>query len=116
MVYQKQQVKRKCVICSKEFIGKKAQQYCSKAHKERAKTIRRRKFILDYKDGKSCSICGWNKHPEILQFHHINETGKEECVSQLVCQLKEKIIKEIEKCILVCPNCHSWIHFPNSLK
>ncbi len=61
-------------------------------------------FILNYKSDKFCVKCGWKEHPEILQFHH-NQQNKEFgiCNTNTV---NEKLIKEIKKCILLCPNCH----------
>ena len=32
--------------------------------------LKRKNLILKYKEGKSCCMCGYNKHTEILQFHH----------------------------------------------
>ncbi len=72
----------------------------------------RRNFILKYKSERSCEICNWNDHTEILQFHHKELTKKkfQIGVSSYGIPL-EKIKKEMIKCILLCPNCHNWIHY-----
>jgi hypothetical protein len=62
-----------------------------------------------------CVLCG-ERHPACLEFHHINPKIKENTIAQIVRHgLKESIIenltKEINKCMPVCSNCHSKIHF-----
>jgi ferredoxin len=74
--------------------------------------IRNREFINQYKKDKKCTLCGYNKYPSLLAFHHKNRKGKDTDINTLKKSLKNlKIIeKEIKKCILACPNCHSEIH------
>jgi len=73
-----------------------------------------RLWVRAYKKNKLCQICGWNEHSEILQFHHTGN-DKAQGVSELVNNNVglERIKAEIDKCILICPNCHMWIHFEN---
>lgn len=66
-----------------------------------------RDFFLNYKKDKFCSICGYKEHTNILEFHH-NSGNKEFDVSSLI--HFDLIEKEIKKCILICPNCHRWLH------
>lgn len=60
-----------------------------------------------------CAYCGWNEHPEILNFHHVDPTTKEFGFSgsEVGNFSMERLQKEIDKCILLCPNCHQWLHF-----
>jgi len=75
---------------------------------------RNKRFVLDYKYQRCCVLCGWKKHTEILQFHHTNKKEKVRGISQLVRANSLKAIKdEIKKCILLCPNCHFWLHYNN---
>lgn len=70
-----------------------------------------REFIRNEKKGKCCSKCNYHKHSEILEFHHVR--GKKKAtISQLRSRrFSNKIIKEeMDKCILLCPNCHMWLH------
>ena len=58
--------------------------------------------------GGKCVICGYNKCPASLDFHHINPEEKEFGVSGNNYS-KSRIDNEIKKCILVCKNCHGEI-------
>lgn len=73
-------------------------------------------FLREYKKDKSCVICGWNEHPDILQFHHRDPKTKELKLSKgsVGNYGKDKIIEEVNKCDLLCPNCHYWLHFQNN--
>jgi len=72
-----------------------------------AKQCRKEKvqYVQDYKLSKGCSLCGYNKNPRFLGFHHPDD-NKEFNVSVSGMSL-ERIKKEIGKCILLCVNCHS---------
>lgn len=76
--------------------------------------IRRRKNVkikaVEYKGG-SCEICGYNKCNEALQFHHLDPTQKDFGISAGgFTRSWEKVKSELDKCIMVCANCHSEIH------
>lgn len=63
---------------------------------------------VQYKGGK-CSICGYNKCNHALDFHHLNPQEKEFIISGGTRSF-EFMKLELDKCILVCKNCHSEIH------
>lgn len=70
--------------------------------------------IIEYKKlVGNCQRCGWNGHPEILQFHHREPKKKKFTISQtnLGCRSWDKIMEEIKRCDLICPNCHYYIHY-----
>ena len=60
--------------------------------------------------GSQCSICGYNKCMSALEFHHLNSEEKEFSLGQNTNIATEKALKETEKCILICANCHREIH------
>ena len=61
--------------------------------------------------GNKCIICGYNKCQRALNFHHIDPSKKEfDLSSRGLTRSWEKIKNEIEKCVLVCANCHAEIH------
>lgn len=74
---------------------------------KRNKFYKKNKEILESKKTK-CYICG--EHEKCcLEFHHIRD--KLFNISQSVSHLPTDLfIKEIDKCICVCKNCHSKIH------
>ena len=56
-------------------------------------------------------LCGYNKCPDALQFHHVGD-DKYENVSIMAGRGNSysKLRTEIEKCVVVCANCHAEIH------
>jgi predicted HNH restriction endonuclease len=56
-------------------------------------------------------ICGYGHCPEALDFHHRDPKQKSFGLSvRGLTRSWEKIQKELDKCILVCANCHREIH------
>lgn len=84
----------RCKKCSVESVDKRRKQL--------------RHEIVLYKGGK-CEICGYNKCESALEFHHLNPDEKDFQLSGNTRSL-EKMKKEVDKCILVCANCHREIH------
>ena len=64
---------------------------------------------IEYKRGK-CTICGYNAHPAALDFHHTNPQEKEVTWDKLRLRSWDKIIIELDKCVLLCANCHRIEH------
>lgn len=64
--------------------------------------------LVEYKGGK-CQICEYNKSINALHFHHIDPNEKDFQISGKSLSF-EKLKSEVDKCILVCSNCHSEIH------
>ena len=58
-----------------------------------------------------CNISGY-PHSWILDFHHLDSSEKFSIVSKMVHDGygKEKILAEIEKCVVLCSNCHRIRH------
>lgn len=90
--------------------------YDGNTTKEKNRTADRRREIAarfrEYKSKLKCTSCGFS-HPAAIQFHHIDPTQKDLAVSQIVGNARswESIIKEIDKCIVLCANCHSIEHW-----
>lgn len=66
-------------------------------------------FLNSLKENKKCVICQKTYHPRCLDFHHIEESEKEFSISTKYRYNKGKLIKEIEKCIILCGNCHKMV-------
>lgn len=69
---------------------------------------RQKEKLVEYKGGK-CEKCGYNKSIQALQFHHLNPEEKDFNISGKSYSFK-RIKKEVDKCMLVCSNCHIEIH------
>jgi len=71
---------------------------------------------IEYKGGK-CISCGYNKCPGALTFHHTNPAEKEFGIaSDGIYRKFEKIKEELDKCILLCMNCHAELHHKEYLE
>ncbi len=66
---------------------------------------------IEYKGG-CCTQCGYDKNPAALSFHHINPKDKDPNFAKMKFWSFDKIATELDKCILVCMNCHAEIHNP----
>jgi Pyruvate/2-oxoacid:ferredoxin oxidoreductase delta subunit len=79
-----------------------------------------KKTLLEYKGLSGCEICGYNKCMGALDFHHPDSDDKDFILSSIVVvyksvsDLKEKIENELDKCQVVCKNCHAEIHFDDN--
>lgn len=87
-----------------------------KTEQEKAKLrqAKRRKEFKDwfneFKKDLKCSECGFN-HPAALDFHHVNPNEKEYSIAYLKhLGSKEKLLQEVDKCIVLCANCHRIHH------
>ncbi len=81
-------------------------------YKNRRFAESRRKWLSDYKKTLKCFRCG-KSHPATLTFHHRDASEKSfeigNCVN-LGIGLK-RLVAEIEKCDVLCANCHAKEHF-----
>lgn len=57
-----------------------------------------------------CQICGYNKCKAAIDFHHIEPSEKEYEVSNMKNYSEAILFAELEKCMIVCANCHREIH------
>ena len=85
----------KCLECSSDY---------SYMRKKRNK-----KKAIEYKGG-CCNKCGYNKCDAALHFHHLDPLYKSFEISQNLSGSWELIRIELDKCILLCMNCHLEEH------
>ena len=79
-----------------------------KHNKGRARNIQR---VIEYKKSHPCILCG-ETNPVVLVFHHKNESEKLFGIAARASSTNSwgKTGTEIEKCVVLCCNCHAIIH------
>lgn len=114
-----------CLACGKEFgithkgSGGHNRDYCYDCYPHglsRQERYALRKELA-YQRGvreklsRGCDICGYNKCPTALEWHH-PEDNKEYNPSDLLRDgTYKKYQEETQKCQLLCANCHRELHF-----
>lgn len=66
-------------------------------------------MAVDYLGGR-CNKCGKDWHPSIFEFHHENPKEKDRDPAQALQMSWDNFKKELDKCILLCANCHRLVH------
>jgi hypothetical protein len=104
---------KNCVGCgvSFDFIYKN-KKFCSvvcyRKTSKKYKTPKREAYDFIYMDkvDKGCSKCP-ERRPSCLQYHHIDPLLKTGCVSNMVSYGLRRLVSEMNKCVLLCANCHA---------
>ena len=110
-----------CVKCGKPLTGKQVK-FCSTLCKnnqnqsylaQQARGLNRKLALIQQFGGK-CSVCGYNKNSSALDLHHVNPKDKSFALDlrSLSNRTQSKIDAEVNKCVLMCRNCHSELHNP----
>ena len=114
-----------CIICNEMLSGKQLK-FCSLKCKnsstnnklqnyvsQQRRGKERRKFLIQLK-GNCCEVCGYHKNLAALAFHHIDASQKSFPIDLRKCSNAklETLLAELEKCQLLCLNCHTEIHNP----
>lgn len=73
-----------------------------------ANRAQRKLRAIDYMGG-CCIVCGYNKCPRSLVFHHKDPHTKEFAISYGTYSW-DKLQSELDKCVLLCSNCHGEVH------
>ena len=66
-------------------------------------------LLFQYKLGIWCAHCGENDY-RCLDFHHIDPSTKSFSIGNQEARSFQSILKEIQKCIVLCSNCHRKEH------
>ena len=96
-----------------EFVLRNDGRYrCKKCNVEAVQKRREKLKMLAIKyKGGECEICGYKKCISALEFHHLDPNEKEFGVGEKgYTRSIEAVKNELDKCILVCSNCHREIH------
>lgn len=80
---------------------------CSNRNKDRRKI---KKKAVDYKGGR-CEKCGYDGCLAALTFHHLDPNKKDFGISDKGHKVSWEVMqKELDKCIMLCANCHHELH------
>lgn len=102
-----------CKICNKEYLKehyeKNKQYYIDKARNYCQKT---RDWANGIKEISGCVRCG-ESDIACLDFHHTGDEKKDFTISKVIGlgYSIDSIKKEIDKCIILCANCHRKLHY-----
>lgn len=91
-----------CKFCHSNYMKQKYQE--------------KKNIVQELKSQCSCVKCG-DSRGYVLDYHHINPEEKEENISRLTSNTSslESVYKEIQKCIVLCANCHREFHYLNGI-
>jgi hypothetical protein len=67
------------------------------------------KQLLVDENGGCCALCGYDRTPNNLHFHHVDPTTKQYSVNMARGKSLAAYRAEAAKCVLVCANCHGEI-------
>lgn len=131
---------RRCTVCKNiypetlEYFGehkgnsKQLDTYCKICRRERGRSnysknkkgwnnthnktanIKREKIIEFKENSEGCIKCGEKRH-YLLDFHHLDPSTKSFQIAQGESKGWDKVKVEIDKCILLCSNCHREFHY-----
>jgi hypothetical protein len=105
-----------CILCIREQQLKSYYKDKARYYKRTRKIIERNKiYVDDYKKQCSCLICNENRN-WLLDFHHIDPKQKDFNISDSMGISINNIKKEIEKCVILCSNCHRDFHYLEKTK
>jgi hypothetical protein len=84
---------------------------CRGCRKERVAEWRRKtKKRLIEEAGGRCRLCGYDRYPGALEFHHLDPARKRFGLSTRgIIRSLESLRFEAEKCVLLCSNCHAEV-------
>ncbi len=111
-----------CIVCGARLQGRQTR-FCSLACKnkyhqsyefQKSRGLARKIEIVKAAGGR-CSICGYQANLAALAFHHKDSEDKDFKLDMrsLSNRALESVLAELDKCVLVCHNCHAELHNPH---
>jgi transposase len=95
-----------------EFVREGSGYYrCGSCRSESVSRHRRQlKAMLVAEAGGCCVICGYDRLPRALEFHHVDPADKAFNLSRRGVTLSVEALRaEARKCVLLCSNCHAEV-------
>jgi len=104
-----------CVSCNKEYhkehYRKNKETYLTN-NKHRAQ--RRLLWLSNLKNTLCCEVCGESR-PVCLDFHHMDATTKDRNIGSTFGWSIARLEREIDKCKVLCSNCHRILHWQENM-
>jgi hypothetical protein len=101
-----------CIKCNKDYFYVRqngtTKNLCSNCISNKRRKTAKEKSV-EHMGGK-CQICGYDKCLRSLHFHHKDGEEKKFELCYGARFTWQEVLEEINKCILVCANCHGEIH------
>lgn len=97
----------------REYQRKWHQQNRKKRYSDRKeRRLRNQLFLAECKSRMGCRICG-ETHPGCLNFHHKDAERKTRKLTEMAARYVslETLENEMEKCEVLCANCHRKLHW-----
>jgi len=102
-----------CVKEETDFYkkGNRIHSYCKSCYNQycQERWIEKKKKAISYLGG-CCKKCGYKKYYGALEFHHRDPSEKEFDWNKMRMISEEKMLNELDKCDLLCSNCHREEH------
>jgi len=114
-----------CATCNLPLIGRQ-RRFCSRRCKNADTNHRhqnylnqqsrglQRKLRLLSESGSCCLHCGYRRNLAALTWHHLDPSTKSFSLDMrsMSNRSEREVRGEVEKCIVLCTNCHAELHFP----
>lgn len=103
-----------CKNCEKQsdkirYANSASRQISIKTRAEQQKEINQ--YIVEQRKLCGCQKCG-EKRLYLMEFHHINAEDKINTIAHMIKSASsESLIAELNKCLVLCANCHREFHY-----
>ncbi len=99
-----------CSLCDKELINNTRNRQLCNVCITRVRRLRLKIKAVGYLGGE-CKKCGYNKSLASFDFHHLDPNEKDFGISANSHKKSWEALKlELNKCVLLCANCHREEH------
>lgn len=131
-VYPKRSVQGSCAVCKSSIrsklkycasckaAGARKRKYLTEESRREARRISQNKAVRHQHQkskeksivymGNACRVCGYAGCRGSLVFHHVDPSTKEFTVGSGN-RGWDRTKKELNKCVLLCANCHGEVHY-----
>ena len=105
----------RCIDCFRVYSRAILRKHCVSRSAAAVRRRHRAKSRAIAYLGGGCCRCGYDTSPAALTFHHRDRTEKEADVGTMLDWSWTKLKEELDKCDLMCFNCHMVLHYMEKL-